>query len=129
MRLNLGGVILVFTGGGLGALTRWLLSEYVQEKIHGEYPWGTITVNLVGSFLLGFIMGAALNYGAFTREERLFLATGFAGSFTTFSTFEYETLRLTIYSPRISIINAVMQVIIGLVLVYLGYVVAGVVYR
>ncbi|MCE4599939.1 MAG: fluoride efflux transporter CrcB [Desulfurococcales archaeon] len=130
MRVDLDGLLLVFTGGGLGALARWITSEWVQERVSGSlFPWGTLAVNVAGSFLLGFIMGAALLHGAFTRDERLFAATGFAGAFTTFSTFMYETLVLLgEVSPTLALANLAVSIIFGLTAAYVGYVVAGLVY-
>jgi CrcB protein len=87
-------------------------------------------VNSAGSFLLGFVMGASILHGAFTRDERLFLATGFAGAFTTFSTFMYESLMLVREaSARLAAANLAASIIAGLAMVYAGYVVAGLAYR
>lgn len=123
-------LLVVFMGGGLGAIARWLLSAYVQEKTASPLlPWGTLTVNAAGSFLIGFVMGAYIIHGVFGHESRLFLATGFAGAFTTFSTFMYESLRLMAESSVDAAGYIAATLILGLVLVYAGYVVAGFVYR
>ncbi|MCE4609714.1 MAG: fluoride efflux transporter CrcB [Desulfurococcales archaeon] len=120
----------VFVGGGLGALSRWLLSDYIQSRLgFTGFPVGTLMVNVLGSFIIGFIMGASILYGAFTREQRLFLATGYAGSFTTFSTFEYENFRLLQSSSSLALINIMLSIILGLMFLYLGYAVAGLVYK
>ena len=130
MRLSLGDMLIVFAGGGIGALLRWLTSGFIEEKTDSWlFPWGTLTVNLLGSFLLGFVMGAQVFHGVFSRPERLFIATGFAGAFTTFSTFMYESLRLLAESPKTAIANITVSLLLGLLAVYTGYVVAGVVYR
>jgi CrcB protein len=122
--------LLVFAGGGTGALFRWWLSSEVQNiSKNFLFPYGTLTVNLIGSFILGFVMGATLLYGVFTRGQRLFLATGFAGAFTTFSTFEYETFRLIIDAPRLALLYSIVSILLGLLMVYLGYAVAGIVYK
>jgi len=81
----------VALGGSIGALLRYLLAGWVQHTLGEFFPWGTFFVNAVGSFLLGFFYEAALS-GTVAPELRLFLAVGLLGSFTTFSTFSYETL-------------------------------------
>ncbi len=130
MRVGLGEVVSVFVGGGLGALSRWVLSGLVQERLRNSiFPWGTLVVNIAGSLLLGFIMGATIQFGVFSRMQRLLLATGFAGSFTTFSTFEYESFRLAGISTTLAIANIGLSVLLGFLGVYAGYVVAGLVYR
>jgi len=122
-------IAVVFTGGGLGAVSRWILSDYVQKVSRTTlFPWGTLAVNIIGSFLLGFIMGAAIIHGAFDHSERLFIATGFAGAFTTFSTFMYETTRLIADNPYTGIANLLASILLGLATVYLGYIAAGVLY-
>ncbi|WP_048191600.1 fluoride efflux transporter CrcB [Pyrolobus fumarii] len=121
-------IVIVLLGGGLGAVARWKLSMLVQEKCGCMFPLGTLVVNVLGSFLLGFVLGAAKFYGVFTREQRLFLATGFAGGFTTFSTFSYETFTLLSEMPLYAALNIVANVLAGLAAVYLGMVAAGVLY-
>lgn len=76
----------VGTGGAIGALLRHYVSEVVEVE---EYPLGTFTVNVLGSFLL-----ASLSFAAVGGQLGLLLGTGLAGSFTTFSSFSYETVRL-----------------------------------
>ena len=81
----------VALGGSVGALLRYLLAGWVQQMAGEFFPWGTLFVNVVGSFFLGFLYEAALS-GAVSPELRVFLAIGLLGSFTTFSTLSYETL-------------------------------------
>ncbi|RMH21575.1 MAG: fluoride efflux transporter CrcB [Gemmatimonadetes bacterium] len=85
--------IYVTLGGAFGALARYAVSGWVQDTVHSTFPWGTLVVNLTGSFLLGFGMRAmeALPVAAGTRA---LLTIGFLGAFTTFSTFSYETVAL-----------------------------------
>ncbi|MEM1032073.1 MAG: fluoride efflux transporter CrcB [Myxococcota bacterium] len=84
-------LLMVAGGGALGALGRYGVTQWTRGR--GDFPWGTLTVNVVGSFLLGVLMGLALS-GHLGRGMRAALATGFCGAFTTFSTFSYETLAL-----------------------------------
>ncbi len=83
-------VLLVGLGGFCGAVARYLVSG-LMLKVSAEFPWGTLVVNVLGSFLLGFLMALVTETLAISPNERLFLAIGFLGSFTTFSTFIYET--------------------------------------
>ncbi len=80
-------------GGALGALGRYLVAGWLQSWAGSSFPWGTVGVNLIGSFLLGFVIKASL-LGGWTGELRLFVAVGFLGAFTTFSTFAFEALEL-----------------------------------
>ncbi len=80
-------------GGAAGAAGRYLLAGWVQSTADAAFPWGTVAVNLVGSFLLGFVLQAGVS-GGVSVEVRLLLAVGFLGAFTTFSTFAYESLEL-----------------------------------
>lgn len=86
-------VVYVAAGGALGALARYGLSGWVQTQVSGTFPWGTLTVNVLGSFLLGVAV-AWLASSAVTPETREFLTIGILGAFTTFSTFTYETVAL-----------------------------------
>ncbi len=81
----------VLLGGALGALLRYLLAGAVQGASGSLFPWGTLFVNVLGSFLLGYFYEAALR-SAVSPEFRAFFAVGVLGAFTTFSTFSYETL-------------------------------------
>lgn len=86
-------VLLVLLGGAVGAPLRYLTDLFVQARHDSVFPWGTLTVNVVGSLLLGSV--AALVAGLGLPGWVLTLAgTGFAGALTTFSTFGFETVRL-----------------------------------
>ena len=84
----------VVIGGGLGAGARYLVCELMLSRLGPAFPWGTLTVNLLGSILLGVIAQLGLSGAAMSIELRLLLTTGFMGGFTTYSTFNYETLNL-----------------------------------
>ena len=83
----------VAVAGALGAPARYLVDGWVQQRGPGAAPWGTFVVNVSGSFLLGLVTGAALYHG-FGGAPRLWLATGFCGAYTTFSTFSLEAAGL-----------------------------------
>ncbi|MBS1721709.1 MAG: fluoride efflux transporter CrcB [Armatimonadetes bacterium] len=84
---------LVFLGGGSGAVARFWMGSLVQSKVAGTFPWGTLAVNTLGSFLIGLVMGLLLARG-WDQSWRLLLVTGVLGGFTTFSAFSYETVQL-----------------------------------
>lgn len=85
--------LLVLAGGVIGAPLRYLTDRAVQSWRSARFPWGTLTVNVLGCLLLGLVTGATAA-GADSSGVRLFLAVGLCGALTTFSTFSHETLRL-----------------------------------
>lgn len=87
-------MLLVGTGGFLGAVARYLLGKYVGKLWKGDFPLGTFIINVIGSFLLGLVFFHPLLSKALNEEIILGLEIGFLGAFTTFSTLEYETLQL-----------------------------------
>ncbi|MEY9876951.1 CrcB protein [Streptacidiphilus sp. MAP12-33] len=86
-------VLLVFLGGMLGAPLRYLTDRAVQKRHDSVFPWGTFTVNVVGSSVLGMIACGVARHG-WPNNAGLFVGTGICGGLTTFSTFGYETVRL-----------------------------------
>jgi fluoride exporter len=89
--------ILVFIGGGLGALGRWGFGVAATRCWGQVWPWGTLGVNVLGGFVMGLVMGQLMKTGAMTPANdnwRLFLATGVLGGFTTFSAFSLETAKM-----------------------------------
>ncbi|KJJ38267.1 fluoride efflux transporter CrcB [Aequorivita vladivostokensis] len=80
---------LVFLGGGLGSVLRYFFSKFLNNPETG-IPFGTFAANILGSLLIGIILGLALKNETLSQNTVLFLATGFCGGFTTFSTFAYE---------------------------------------
>jgi CrcB protein len=81
------------TSAAVAAPLRYLVDGYIAERAEGAFPWGTFVVNAGGSLLFGLITGLAL-YHAFPQTPKVILGTGFCGSYTTFSTFSFETVRL-----------------------------------
>lgn len=82
-------LLLVFIGGGLGSVLRFVVGKMLNNSQTG-IPYGTFTANILGSFLIGLILGLAAKNETLTQNNTLLLATGFCGGFTTFSTFAYE---------------------------------------
>lgn len=81
--------LLVFLGGGFGSGLRFLLGKYLNSSATG-IPYGTFAANILGSLLIGIILGMAAKNETISQQHTLILATGFCGGFTTFSTFAYE---------------------------------------
>ncbi|MEO8504411.1 MAG: fluoride efflux transporter CrcB [Acidobacteriota bacterium] len=81
-------------GGAVGTAGRYLLGDWLLRVAGPAFPWGTLAVNLLGSFLLGVIMQIALTTNWISPTLRLTLGIGVMGGFTTYSSFNYETLRL-----------------------------------
>ncbi len=81
-------------GGAVGTAGRYLLGDWLMRVAGPAFPWGTLAVNVLGSFLLGLVMQLALSTDWISPTLRLTLATGVLGGFTTYSSFNYETLRL-----------------------------------
>ncbi|WP_335964535.1 fluoride efflux transporter CrcB [Galbibacter sp. PAP.153] len=79
----------VFIGGGLGSILRYLIGKYLNSAVSG-IPYGTFAANILGSLIIGFILGLAAKHNSLTQNQLLFIATGFCGGFTTFSTFAFE---------------------------------------
>lgn len=82
-------MLLVFVGGGIGSVLRFMIGKYLNSSESG-FPYGTFAVNIIGSLLIGIILGLAVKQNSLSENQILFLATGFCGGFTTFSAFAYE---------------------------------------
>jgi CrcB protein len=85
---------LVLLGGAIGSGGRYLISLWLVERFGGGFPWGTLAVNVAGSFLIGLIATLTDEHRAIGPSARVFLVAGVLGGFTTFSSFSLETLRL-----------------------------------
>ncbi|GAB7003346.1 fluoride efflux transporter CrcB [Nocardioides sp. AN3] len=113
--------LLVLVGGVIGAPTRYLTDLVVQSRHASRIPWGTLTVNVVGSLVLGLVAGLASVHHAPAWVLTL-VGTGFCGALTTFSTFSFETFRLL--DERLwatALVNVVGSVAAGLAAVTLGF--------
>jgi CrcB protein len=82
-------LLLVFVGGGFGSVLRFLVGKWLNSSETG-IPFGTFAANILGSLLIGLILGFAAKNDTLSSNQTLLLATGFCGGFTTFSTFAYE---------------------------------------
>jgi CrcB protein len=84
----------VGVGGALGSLLRYLVSTWFSQRFGPGFPWGTFTINVSGSLIIGIVLQLAATRSDFSPYLRLFMATGILGGYTTFSTFSYETYML-----------------------------------
>jgi CrcB protein len=82
-------VLLVFIGGGVGSSLRYMVGKFLKTSASG-FPWSTFSVNVLGSLLIGILMGVTLKNSSFSENQTLLLITGLCGGFTTFSAFAYE---------------------------------------
>ncbi|MGB2144187.1 MAG: fluoride efflux transporter CrcB [Flavobacteriaceae bacterium] len=82
-------VLLVFIGGGVGSALRYLVGKFLKMPASG-FPWSTFSVNVLGSLIIGILMGVTLKNSALSENQTLLLITGLCGGFTTFSAFAYE---------------------------------------
>jgi CrcB protein len=87
-------LFLIGAGGFLGSVARYLTQQGISKLLPVIFPYGTLTINVAGSFLIGIIYALSDRGTMISPEWRFFLATGFCGGFTTFSTFSYETYTL-----------------------------------
>ena len=117
-------IILIGIGGFIGAILRYTIGGWVQDNFV-SFPFGTLTVNILGSFFLGLVMYLSEYQGIFNEETRVFLTIGILGAFTTLSTFSYESFRLLDNSNiMLLVINIVATVVLSIFAVYLGKTVA-----
>lgn len=112
--------LLVFVGGGFGSVLRYIVGKYLNNPETG-IPYGTFTANIMGSLLIGIILGLALKNNALSENHTLLLATGFCGGFTTFSTFAYENHVFLKAGDFTSFaIYTIASFIVGFLAVFLG---------
>jgi CrcB protein len=117
--------IVIFAGGGIGSVARFLMASWIGQKWGRSFPLGTFVVNVSGSFLIGFLMTLMAELFIENPQWRLFLVIGGLGGYTTFSTFQYETGKLVIDGELgYAALNMVMSVAVGFVALKLGEITA-----
>lgn len=114
-------LVLVLVGGGIGSAVRYLTAMWMANRLGAAFPWGTLTVNIAGSFLIGLLATLADEAGSLGPGVRLFLVAGVLGGFTTFSSFSLETLRL-VEDREIAraVLNVAANLILGFAAALLG---------
>jgi len=114
-------LLLVMIGAALGAPSRWLLDQAIQNRRDSVFPIGTWTINISGSLLLGVILGATA-FGPGSAQLVALAGTGFCGGFTTYSTFGFETVRLTEEGSYLEAgLNIVTSLTFGLIAALAGW--------
>ena len=115
-------VLGVAIAGALGALARSGVSIWSLRQFGSSFPYGTLIVNLVGCFCLGFVAELALDNPGLTLKARTIIGTGFFGAFTTFSTFGVETLRaIEAGDWGVAAANVTVNVVAGVILAAVGF--------
>ena len=114
-------LILIGIGSCIGGISRYLTQQYVQKYYPSSIPLGTLSVNIIGCFLIGIIYALADRGTILSPAIRLFLATGFCGGYTTFSSFAFENVSLMregdfFYTG----LYIMLSIVIGFAAVYLG---------
>ena len=124
----------VAIGGALGSMARFGIGGLVSDKFGETFPWGTLVVNVTGSFVIGFLGALTAPEGKMTPQSRTFatqlLITGVCGGYTTFSSFSLQTLNLIrdrewFYAGG----NMLLSVILCMIAVWLGYLLGSMVKR
>lgn len=118
-----GQVLLVGLGGFLGSAARFMVATFVQRVTLGAFPYGTLTVNVLGCLVIGFLGGLLESRQILGPGQRLFLLVGVLGGFTTFSAFAFETLGLanTVTVGK-ALVNVGAHVLLGLSAAWISYV-------
>ncbi len=114
-------LLLIGLAGALGALTRYSLSGFVQRYSGFTFPVGTLVVNLLGTFLFGFIWSLVEQRLVISVEMRVVILSGFLGAFTTFSSFMFETSALVGDGQwGYALLNITAQIVLGMIAIFLG---------
>jgi len=117
---------MVLVGGGVGALTRYVLASAIMQRFGGKFPLGTFVINVTGSFLIGLLMTLLTERLTPHPNWRLLLVVGVLGGYTTFSSFEYETYQSVLEgSYLLALLNVTGSVVLGYAALLLGVLAAG----
>ena len=117
-------IMYIAVGGAVGAVMRYLVSTGIHSVLGRGFPYGTLTVNVLGSFMMGFLFIYLIERSSLGPEWRALIMIGFLGAFTTFSTFSIETLNLiesgamarAFANILVSVITCIMATWLGVIL-------------
>lgn len=113
-------ILFVGVGSFIGGIGRYLISQFMQTKFVGAFPYGTLTINVIGCFLIGIVFGIS-SKGNLNHTWQLFLTTGILGGFTTFSAFSIETLNLLREGNIwVGVLYLSLSIVLGLGATFLG---------
>ena len=114
-------IFVVAFGGAAGAVARYWLGGLINSRWPMQFPMGTFVINVTGSFIIGFVLTMVGERITVNPNWRLLIAVGFVGAYTTFSTFEYETLKLIEEGNLLSAaLNIILSCAVGFVAVWVG---------
>ena len=109
------------SGGALGAMSRFAMSHQVYQTFGRDFAWGTLSVNVLGSFVMGLVAVLLVDKLGVSHEWKMFIMVGFLGSFTTFSTFSFETMQyIQVGEVNKAVFNIAISFVTCLVAVWLG---------
>jgi CrcB protein len=115
-------ILVIGIGGFFGAISRFIISKQMALLLGDSFPYGTLLVNAVGSFLLGFLSRYLLEHFVVSELVRVSLLIGFLGAFTTFSTFSYESIILLQEGDFVKAgVNIISNVVLCLILCFVGF--------
>ena len=114
-------ILAVASGGALGAVLRYFLSGWAQILGGARFPWGTLAVNVLGSFVIGVLMAAFLEHATTSPVTRAFWVIGVIGGFTTYSAFSYETVTLlSVGDWTAGGVNVLANLVLGVAAAFVG---------
>ena len=115
-------ILIIAIGGAIGALLRYMVSGITHRHMGSNFPWGTLSVNLIGSFIIGFLW-VPFERLAISPNLKMLVFIGILGAFTTFSTYSIETLNLLRDGEvRLALSNILLNNILGIALVFFGFI-------
>jgi CrcB protein len=114
-------ILLVAVGGGIGAVSRYLLSLWAADRYGSGFPYGTLLANIIGCFIIGIFMTLITEKYVVSPYWRLLVTVGFIGGLTTFSSFSYETLKLLQEANVAGALwNLLLNMVVGFAATWLG---------
>lgn len=114
-------IVLVAIGGGIGATSRYLVSNWAAQRFGADFPYGTLLVNVVGCFIIGAFMTLITERIIVSPYWRLLITVGFVGGLTTFSSYSYETFKLLQdANVTMAMYNIMLNLVVGFLATWLG---------